>query len=90
MAGGVGTLDELFEVITLQQTQKTEPYPIILVGSSFWKGLIDWMKNQMLEIGTINEKDLDRFRIVDTADEVVEKVNGFMNKYRKGFKVNFN
>ncbi len=77
MPGGFGTLDELFEAITLIQTNKIEKFPIILVGSEFWGGLIDWVKNTMLKAGNISEKDLDLIKVVDTADEVVDILDSF-------------
>ncbi|MGB5818031.1 MAG: TIGR00730 family Rossman fold protein [Saonia sp.] len=77
MPGGFGTLDELFEAITLIQTNKIGKFPIILVGSDFWKGLIDWIKNTMLEVGNIGPKDLDLIKIVDTGSEVVEIIDVF-------------
>jgi len=81
MPGGFGTLDELFEAITLIQTNKIGRFPIILVGSEFWKGLIDWIKKTLLEQGNISEKDLKLFRVVDTADEAIEHLNKFYSKY---------
>ncbi len=82
LPGGFGTFDELFEAITLIQTEKIGKFPIILVGSSYWHGLIDWIKNVVLkEENNINEKDLDLIQIVDTADEAVEKINEFYAKY---------
>jgi len=87
MPGGFGTLDELFEAITLIQTKKIGRFPIILVGSHFWSGLIDWIKNTLLEQGNISESDLKLFRIVDTADEAIEHLNKFYNKY--SLKPNF-
>lgn len=77
MPGGFGTLDELFEAITLIQTHKIHTFPIILVGTDFWKGLIDWIRNTMLEAGNISAKDLDLIKIVDTEDEVVEIIDAF-------------
>ena len=77
MPGGFGTLDELFEAITLIQTSKIEKFPIILVGSEFWKGLFEWVKNTMLEAGNISPKDLDLIKLVDTEDEVVEIIDAF-------------
>lgn len=77
MPGGFGTLDELFEAITLIQTHKIHTFPIILVGTDFWKGLIDWIKNTMLEAGNISERDLDLVQLVDTEDEVVEIIDAF-------------
>lgn len=77
MPGGFGTLDELFEAITLIQTHKIQKFPIILVGTEFWRGLFDWIKNIMLEAGNISAHDLDLLRLVDTADEVVEIIDAF-------------
>jgi len=77
MPGGFGTLDELFEAITLIQTNKIEKFPIILVGSEFWNGLVGWIKTVMLDAGNISEHDLDLIKIVDTEDEVVEIIDGF-------------
>jgi len=69
--GGFGTLDEFFESLTLIQTQKIRRFPVILYGSSFWTGLIDWLKDQVLIEGCISEEDLDLFYIVDTPEEVL-------------------
>jgi len=77
LPGGFGTLDELFEAITLIQTNKIGKFPIILVGKSFWKGLIEWIKHTMLHAGNISETDLDLIRIVDTEEEVVEIIDAF-------------
>lgn len=77
MPGGFGTLDELFEAITLIQTNKIEKFPIILVGRSFWKGLIDWVKDTLLLHGNISEKDLDLLQMADTPEEVVGHINTF-------------
>ena len=82
MPGGVGTLDELFEAITLIQTQKIAAFPIVLVGKDYWSGLIDWIKNVMLEKEqNISPEDLDLFTLVDTADEAVEYIDNFYSKY---------
>ncbi|HRW63444.1 MAG TPA: TIGR00730 family Rossman fold protein [Bacteroidales bacterium] len=82
LPGGFGTFDELFEAITLIQTEKIGRFPIILVGSEYWQGLIDWVKNVVLKLEhNISEKDLDLIQIVDTADEAVEKINEFYSKY---------
>ncbi|QCX00012.1 TIGR00730 family Rossman fold protein [Aggregatimonas sangjinii] len=77
MPGGFGTLDELFEAITLIQTAKIERFPIILVGTSFWSGLIDWIKTTMLTAGNISESDMGLIHIVDTEEEVVEIIDAF-------------
>ena len=82
MPGGVGTLDELFEAITLIQTQKIAAFPIVLVGKNYWSGLISWMKNVMLEQEqNISPEDLDLFTLVDTADEAVDYIDNFYSKY---------
>ncbi len=82
LPGGVGTLDELFEAITLIQTGKIGRFPIILLGSSYWEGLIDWIKKFMLELeNNISPEDLDLFNIVDTPSEAVEIIEEFYKKY---------
>ena len=82
MPGGFGTLDELFEAITLIQTKKIVKFPIILVGTHFWSGLIDWIKQVLLtEYNNISPEDLNLIKIVDTADEVVEVIDNFYKKY---------
>lgn len=81
MPGGFGTLDELFEAMTLIQTKKIEKFPIILVGSDFWGGLIDWIKNTLLTQKNISPEDLNLVNIVDTADEVVDILDKFYNRY---------
>jgi hypothetical protein len=77
MPGGFGTLDELFEAITLIQTHKIGKFPIILVGSDFWTGLMDWVKGTMLKMGNISPEDLNLIKIVDTEQEVVEIIDSF-------------
>lgn len=77
LPGGFGTLDELFESITLIQTGKIMPFPTILVDSSYWGGLIDWMKARMLEMGYISESDLNYIQVVDTADEAMAIIKQF-------------
>jgi len=81
MPGGFGTMDELFEAITLIQTKKIGKFPIILVGRKFWTGLMDWIKSTLLEEGNISPKDLDLISIVDTEDEVLEVIDTFYKKY---------
>jgi predicted Rossmann-fold nucleotide-binding protein len=74
-------MDEFFEVATLIQTRKMSPVPLILVGSGYWSGLLDWMKKTMLECaGNISNQDLDLLRVADTADEVAEHVLQFYSK----------
>ncbi|MEO1012437.1 MAG: TIGR00730 family Rossman fold protein [Bacteroidota bacterium] len=77
MPGGFGTLDELFEAMTLIQTHKIGKFPIILVGSEFWQGLLEWVKGTMLDAGNISRADLDLVRLVDTKEEVVEIIDAF-------------
>ncbi len=82
MPGGFGTLDELFESLTLIQTDKIGRFPIILVGRDFWGGLVDWIKETLLErAGNISPKDMDLFRLVDTAEEAVAEIDDFYNTY---------
>jgi len=77
MPGGFGTLDELFEAITLIQTNKIGRFPIILVGTVFWQGLMDWIKNTILEAGNISPEDLDLIKLADTPEEVVDIIDAF-------------
>ncbi|HET6627399.1 MAG TPA: TIGR00730 family Rossman fold protein [Nocardioidaceae bacterium] len=72
LPGGFGTFDELFEALTLVQTQKVTSFPIVLVGSDYWGGLVDWIKQTVLGGGKISEGDLDMFRVTDDVDEAVE------------------
>lgn len=81
MPGGFGTMDELFEAITLIQTGKIARFPIVLVGSDYWTGLLDWIENTMLANGMISEEDLKLYRIVDTAEDAVEHIFRFYDKY---------
>ena len=82
LPGGVGTLDELFEAITLIQTEKIGKFPIVLVGKKYWEGLINWIKVTMLEKEqNISKKDLNLFQIVDKPKEAVEIIDKFYNKY---------
>jgi len=82
MPGGFGTLDELFEAITLIQTNKIEKFPIILVGTEFWDGLMDWVKATLLkQFNNISEKDLDLIHLVDTPDEVISILDNFYKEY---------
>jgi uncharacterized protein (TIGR00730 family) len=81
MPGGFGTMDELFEAITLIQTGKIARFPIVLVGKDYWKGLFDWIENTMLGHAYIAEEDLKLYRIVDTAEEAVEHIFRFYDKY---------
>ncbi len=82
MPGGFGTLDELFEAITLIQTKKIARFPIILVGTEFWGGLMDWIKSTLdKKFFTISPEDIDLLHLVDTSEEVVEIIDDFYRKY---------
>jgi uncharacterized protein (TIGR00730 family) len=72
LPGGFGTMDELFEALTLVQTRKVTSFPVILYGTSYWRGLIDWLRETMLTHGKINEVDLDLIYLSDDVDEVVD------------------
>ncbi|MEM6391988.1 MAG: TIGR00730 family Rossman fold protein [Planctomycetota bacterium] len=74
--GGFGTLDEFFETLTLMQTRKIERFPIVLVGASYWGGLVDWMRRELVERGTIGPGDVDLFTVTDDVDEAVEVIRG--------------
>ena len=87
MPGGFGTLDELTEAMTLIQTNKIGRFPIVLVGSEFWGGLLEWFKATLLKEGMISEGDLDLYRVVDSADEAVAHIKAFYDKY--SVNVNF-
>lgn len=82
MPGGFGTLDELFEAITLIQTHKIDKFPIILVGKEFWGGLFEWVQNTLLDsFKNISAKDMDLVQMVDTEDEVIEILDQFYKQF---------
>lgn len=82
MPGGIGTLDELFEAITLIQTKKIDKFPIILVGTEYWSGLLDWIKETMVkQNATVGENDLDLISLVDTEEEVLAILDEFYNQF---------
>ena len=82
LPGGFGTMDELFEALTLIQTGKIARFPIVLLGKDYWSGLIDWIKGTMLQKEhNIHEEDLNLFRLVDTAEEAAEHIFRFYDKY---------
>ncbi len=72
--GGFGTMDELFEALTLIQTRKIKPFPVFLFGSSYWEGLLAWMGEHMVREGKISPEDLEFLHVVDSAEEVVDRV----------------
>lgn len=81
LPGGFGTMDELFESLTLIQTRKIGKFPIIMVGKEYWAGLLDWIKAVLVTEKYINPDDLKLFTVVDTADEAVEVIDNFYSKY---------
>jgi uncharacterized protein (TIGR00730 family) len=78
LPGGFGTLDECFEAITLIQTKKMKPFPVILVDSSYWNGLIEWIREKLLSSGTITKEDMNIFKVIDEPEEIVEYVKKFV------------
>ena len=74
MPGGFGTLDEVLEALTLMQTRKSPRIPLILVGSSFWAGMLDWFRSQLVVEGMINHEDLDLIQVIDEPQSVVEAI----------------
>lgn len=87
MPGGFGTLDELFEAITLIQTNKIEQFPVILVGIEFWDGMFEWIKSTLITQGKISPEDIELFYLVDTVDETVQIIEDFYQS--KGYTTNF-
>jgi len=80
MPGGLGTLDELTEVLTLMQTHKIRPFPVLLYGSDYWNGFLDWLRNCTLDKGFISEEDLHLLRVCNDTDEIVDAVNKWYRK----------
>ncbi len=76
--GGYGTMDELFEALTLMQTGKLTPFPVALLGKEFWNETLEWLRRSCLASGTITAEDMDRFRVVDTPAQAVEHVCGVL------------
>ena len=90
MPGGLGTLDEVTEVLTLMQTHKIKPFPVILFNSDYWKGFLDWLRTCTLASSFISEEDLDLLRVCDDTEEVVETVQKwFLNQEIAGRKALF-
>src|SRR5690606_9895953 len=78
LPGGFGTMDELFEALTLIQTGKVARFPVVLVGKKYWSGLIEWLRTTMMETeGNIRPEDLERFKLVDTAEEAAGHIERF-------------
>jgi uncharacterized protein (TIGR00730 family) len=81
--GGFGTLDELFEALTLVQTHKVTSFPVILYDSAYWRGLLDWVRGTLAEAGTISPSDIDLLHVTDDIDEIVDIIERFeANRYR--------
>lgn len=74
LPGGLGTLDECFEALTLVQTKKVTRFPIVLFGTTYWKGLVDWLENTLIAEGKASPHDLDLFHLTDDIDEVIDLV----------------
>jgi uncharacterized protein (TIGR00730 family) len=87
--GGVGTQDELFEVLTLAQTGHTPKFPVILVGKDYWTGLINWIEDTLLQGEYISPEDMNLFKLVDTAEEARDHLMSFRDKYRQENQTNF-
>jgi uncharacterized protein (TIGR00730 family) len=81
LPGGFGTLDELFEALTLIQTKKIAKFPIVLVGKDYWQGLFEWVKHVMLNERNINLDDLNLFHLVETSEEAIQIITNFYNRY---------
>jgi uncharacterized protein (TIGR00730 family) len=81
--GGFGTLDELFEALTLIQTKKVEHFPVILIGTDYWTGMIDWIRATLLEEAAISAADVDLLRLTDDPAEAVEIINAYAEKQRE-------
>jgi hypothetical protein len=78
MPGGFGTLDELFEALTLLQTKRIKAFPVILMGSEYWKGLIDWLKKTVLRNNKISAADLELFQVIDDPEEAVKHIQKYV------------
>ncbi len=79
--GGFGTMDEFFEAITLIQTQRIPPFPVILIGGEYWKGLMHWINEKMLKEDRIEKQDLQLFKIIDEPKEIVPFIDNFHKKF---------
>jgi len=77
-SGGFGTLDEFFEAVTLVQTNKIKPFPVVLVGSDFWNSLIEWMEKNMAARGTISKEEMKIFKVMDDPEEIAAYIKKFV------------
>ncbi len=82
MPGGLGTMDELTEVLTLIQTQKIKPFPVILFSSDYWDGFLDWLRDTVLACGAISEEDFELLRVFDSPTEAVKAVNQWYQEHK--------
>jgi hypothetical protein len=80
LPGGYGTIDELFESLNLIQTKKTKKFPVFLVGTEYWKGLVDWIQKTVLAQGNISKEDFALFRLIDDPDQITEEICDYYNK----------
>lgn len=80
MPGGLGTMDEMFETLTLVQTRRIRKMPVILMNKEFWAGLVDWIKNSLAATGLISPEDMELFSLVDTPEQALKIVNNFYNR----------
>ena len=83
LPGGFGTLDEIFEALTLKQTGKIHEFPVILMGRDYWQGMIDWLRDQPLENRMISQRDLRLFHVTDDVDEVVQIIDRHHQQRRR-------
>ena len=83
LPGGFGTLDEIFEALTLKQTRKIHDFPVVLFGTAYWEGLVDWITNRLLADKMISKRDLKLFTVTDDVDEVVEAIRRHYNRRQR-------
>ena len=83
LPGGFGTLDETFELLTLKQTQKMKNFPIVLFGSDYWTGLVDWLRAQVLSRGLLSAEDMDLFQLTDSPEEVCQLISESWRQYQQ-------
>ncbi|MEX0684917.1 MAG: TIGR00730 family Rossman fold protein [Balneolales bacterium] len=80
--GGLGTLDELFEALTLIQTKKISPFPIILMGKDYWSGLVNWIRDTMVKAGTVSDSDLNLFHLTDSVEDATKVIYNFYQEHK--------
>jgi hypothetical protein len=86
LPGGFGTLDEIFEALTLKQTRKIHDFPVILFGTAYWGGLVDWLTDRLLNDKMVSKRDLKLFSVTDDPDEVVETIRHHYNRRRRSLR----